>query len=394
MATNGGPKTKTEGLVFGYDTGYPLVSGSHETYRFNKGEPTTNLITNSGTSNTGWVGYGWTGEQAISNDYSNTYEFTATNGWHNRTFDTGVTSGGTIQVTFEYKLKQQETTQNQIFVLNGTHLGSYTNYIGNGSMSFEWQTFNGTFTANADSKIAIGPRGSDSSGLTDIVYIRNLQVEVKDHATPFIQGTRSVSGSLIDLTRTTDIDLSNVSFDSNAQMTFDGTDDSILLTPRVQYSTGSAWTAELIFEPTTTDSWNGIFGGHLNAGGYWMFHNNQNLTYYEGSSAVSGTRISYKSWSIGNTFTLNQDHHLTITYTPTTAGSGSFALYYNGGEKVDTFDYGFYWAHSLDMKKIGSGDSSRYGTNNIKIFKFYNIALSAEEVKQNYNAIKSRFGLT
>jgi len=268
MATIGGPKTKTEGLVFGYDTGYPLVSGSHETYRFNKGEPTTNLITNSGTSNTGWVGYGWTGEQAISNDYSNTYEFTATNGWHNRTFDTGVTSGGTIQVTFEYKLKQQETTQNQIFVLNGTHLGSYTNYIGNGSMSFEWQTFNGTFTANADSKIAIGPRGSDSSGLTDIVYIRNLQVEVKDHATPFIQGTRSVSGSLIDLTRTTDIDLSNVSFDSNAQMTFDGTDDSILLTPRVQYSTGSAWTAELIFEPTTTDSWNGIFGGHLNAGGY------------------------------------------------------------------------------------------------------------------------------
>ena len=106
MATSYSPKIITDGLVFMYDT------DDGKSY---KGEPTTNLITNSGTSNTGWVGYGWTGEQAISNDYSNTYEFTATNGWHNRTFDTGVTSGGTIQVTFEYKLKQQETTHNIIY---------------------------------------------------------------------------------------------------------------------------------------------------------------------------------------------------------------------------------------------------------------------------------------
>ena len=104
-----------DGLVFGYDTGYP-ISDNAVANRFNQGEPTVNLITNSGTSNTGWVGYGWTGSQAISSDYSNTYEFTATNGWHNRTFDTGVTSGGTIYVNFEYKLKQQQTTQNQLFV--------------------------------------------------------------------------------------------------------------------------------------------------------------------------------------------------------------------------------------------------------------------------------------
>jgi hypothetical protein len=217
MATSYSPKIITDGLVFMYDT------DDGKSY---KGEPTTNLITNSGTSNTGWVGHGWTGSQAISNDYSNTYEFTATNGWHNRTFDTGVTSGGTIYVTFQYKLKQQQTTQNQLFVLNGTSLGSYTNWLGSGSMSFEWQTFSGSFTANANSsKIAIGPRGQDSSGLTDIVYIRNLQVEQKPHATPFVNGTRSATQGLLDRTSTSTINISNASFDSNAQMTFDGTDD-------------------------------------------------------------------------------------------------------------------------------------------------------------------------
>ena len=389
-----GPNTTTEGLIFGYDTGYPLVKNNLDSYKFNKGEPTTNLITNSGTSNTGWVGYGWTGEQAISNDYSNTYEFTATNGWHNRTFDTGITSGGTVQVTFEYKLKQQETTQNQLFVLNGTHLGSYTNYIGAGSMTFEWQTFNGTFTANADSKVAIGPRGSDSSGLTDIVYIRNLQVEVKDHTTPFVNGSRSVSGSLIDLTRTTDIDLSNVSFDSNAQITFDGTDDYIDKS-RKQYTIAEPWSVEVVFKPTdgSDTSWNGLFGGNLTAGGYWMFHSAGNLTYYEGHSGTEGTKITYRYWSKTNTFTTDDYHHLIITYTPVNSTTGTFNLYYNGGEKTDSFSWTFLWSHSLDSHYIGRGDGSRYGTNDIHVYKEYNRTLSAAEVKQNYNAIKDRFNI-
>jgi len=53
------------------------------------------------------------------------------------------------------------------------------------------------------------------------------QVELTTHATTFVHGTRSSTQSLIDLTKTTDIDVSNVSFDSNGLPTFDGTDDKI-----------------------------------------------------------------------------------------------------------------------------------------------------------------------
>ena len=80
------------------------------------------------------------------------------------------------------------------FVLNGTHLGTYTNWIGslNGTnlpSLTEWKTFSGTYSGNGDTKLAIGLRGSDSQGLTDTMYVKNLQVENKDHQTPFVNGT-------------------------------------------------------------------------------------------------------------------------------------------------------------------------------------------------------------
>ena len=367
MALAHSPKIVTDGLVFMYDT------GDGKSY---KGEPTTNLITNSGTSNTGWVGYGWTGSQAISNDYPNTYEFTATNGWHNRTFDTGVTSGGTIYVSFQYKLKQQQTSQNQIFVLNGTHLGSYTNYIGNGSMSFEWQTFSGSFTANANSsKIAIGPRGQDSSGLTDIVYIRNLQVEQKPHATPFVNGTRSATQGLLDRTGNTTIDLSNASFDSSAQMTFDGTDDII--------NTGLFSGRNPSTDPFTVEA---VVRSNVTSGNkIWIdaTSNGSNQRFYSAliDSTSHAIGIQGSAWSDPVPSDTNWHHQVIVM-------DGSTAKAYNNGELASSKSYTSYTlAGGLNI----GGRSGYRWVGQIPIFKLYNKALTASEVLQNYNATKSRF---
>ena len=43
MGIKRGPNIFLDNLVFGFDTGFPLVSSSFDTYRFNAGEPTTNL---------------------------------------------------------------------------------------------------------------------------------------------------------------------------------------------------------------------------------------------------------------------------------------------------------------------------------------------------------------
>jgi len=394
MSSNIGPNTTENGLVFGFDTGYPLVSSSISNYRFNKGQPTINLITNSGTSLSGWAGYGWSGGQAISTDYSNTYEFTATNGWHNRTFDTGVNSGGTIHVTFEYKLKQRQTTQNQIFVLNGTHLGSYTNYIGAGSMSFEWQTFNGTFTANANSsKVAIGPRGADSSGLTDIVYIRNLQVESKSHNTPFVNGTRSTTDSLLDTTGNHSINVSGLSFDSSAQIDFDGTDDRI--DTALYHLSGSSHTEEVVVYRGTAGAQQGILSD-LQYGFYGLLFLSNNKIRYRQMQQLSNP-TSYPNISIDTPDTYGVGtYHIVGSFSST----NGFRLYVNGVLKnSNSTNLPFNLSGNRGINHIGVyKDSTSSSYNNpfdgkIYIVKCYNRELTQEEIKNNFNGLRHRFDL-
>jgi hypothetical protein len=86
-------------------------------------------------------------------------------------------------------------------------------------------------------------------------------------------------------------------------------------------------------------------------------------------------------------------HHLTITYTPTSATTGTYNLYYNGGEKTDSFSWTFGWSYSLDMQFIGAGDG-RFGTNDVHYFKQYDRVLTASEIQSNFNAVKGRFSIS
>jgi len=224
-------------------------------------------------------------------------------------------------------------------------------------------------------------------------YVGFAQQEEHPFPTALTDGTRSATEGLKDLTGNSTIDLTNVSFDSNAQMTFDGTDDYINISPNRRLTPEEPWTVELVFKPTNAadTSWNGLFGGYLGGGGYWMFHNGGKLTYYEGYSG--GSLIRYSTWDMSNTFTVNTYHHLVITYTPTSSTSGTYVTYYNGGEKVDSFNWTLTFGYSLEWKFIGSGDGSRHGTNDVAYAKLYNRALTASEIKSNYNAIKGRFNI-
>jgi len=390
-----GPNLIKDRLAFGYDTGYG-VSNNNTATRFYPGEPTTNVTPLADfidTSN--WTGGGWQGSIAVSSDYDNTLEITAYNGWRTFAINHGITTGGTVSVSFEYKLKSAETSNIFGLVLNGRNLGSYHNNLGDISNSDlktrVWKKYNGSFTANSNSygaELAIGLRGSDNAGENNVMYIRNLQVEQKGHSTPYAQTSRSNTSGLIDLKRTIDISLANASFDSTGQPTFDGTSDYISKTRR-QYTT-EPWSVETIFKPTdaTDTSWNGLFGGSLGQGGYWFFHSAGNLGLYSSSGY-----ITYRSWTKANTFIVDEFHHLVITYTPATTTTGTFNLYYNGGEKTMSFSFTFSNIYTLDSQFIGMGGGNRYGTNDVAVYKEYEKVLSADEVKQNYKAYKNRFNI-
>ncbi len=181
-----------------------------------------------------------------------------------------------------------------------------------------------------------------------------------------------------------------VGFDkgNGGSIVFDGVDDYISKT-RKQY-TNEPWSVDIIFKPTDDNDtfWNGLFGGDLGGGGYWFFHNGGKLAFY---NAVG--YITYRTWTKANTFTSGTFHQLTITYVSTGPLTGDFILYYNGGEKTDSFSFTFANSFTLDSKYIGMGGGNRFGTNDVAVYREYEKALTAEEVQQNFNAQRNRFGI-
>lgn len=180
----------------------------------------------------------------------------------------------------------------------------------------------------------------------------------------------------------------------------DGTDDYIEVaqsgisnTP-IERIPSQSWTVEVVFNPwdQSDTSWNGIFGGSLNYGGYWMFHSG-NLTYYEGSSAAEGTRITYTSLTKTSHFHAGNFYHLTISYSSTGTNTGTYNIYLNGGEYFTSFNYTFSFGKSLAIHSIGRGETNRYGTNNIASFKFWDESLTASQILGNYEAHKNRFDM-
>lgn len=403
MAHFHSPRVVSDSLVMYYDTGNALKS-----YR---GEPTTNLATDTPSQG------GWGGTYEVLNSSTKAFRFIINNfaanpgaGWRSFTWDlrayTGqsVTISATVEVpatspgTFAWIMMGQGNTYT-----NNSGAGGYLGYSATSERVYKSDTVKERITWSGiigNTGTANQPSGhigftvwynNGTPGINSYVEVSNVQIEIKSHATPFVNGTRSVTEGLLDMMGNHSFNLTNVSFDSNAKPTWDGTNDYIGMTRR-QYLVSEPWTTELIFKPTdgAHTSWNGLFGGSLSQGGYWMFHSSGNLTYYEGYDGT--TRITYRPWTKANTFTTGNYHHLVITYTPTSSTTGTYTLYYNGGQKTDSFGWTFGWAYSLDMQFIGAGDG-RFGTNDIHHFKQYNRVLTVQEVAQNYQAVKSRFGI-
>tara|TARA_B110000908_G_scaffold169943_1_gene228219 strand:- start:824 stop:1633 length:810 start_codon:yes stop_codon:yes gene_type:complete len=266
--------------------------------------------------------------------------------------------------------------------LNGDHLGSYVNSLGSISAAdtqdlSNWKTFTGTYTANSNSNLAIGLRGADSQGLTDTIYVRNLQVELKGHITPYTTTSRSSTQGLLDLAKTTDINTSTVSFDSNAQLSFDGTDD-ILNTGLFSSRNPSTnpFTIEAVVKSDTTS------GARM-----WLdaTSNGSNQRLYCAHAAVgTGNPMGIQSTAWSSSGVSDTDyHHYVITM------DGSTATLYNNSVPHSTRNYSSYGIQAIN---VGGRNSYRW-VGKIPIFKIYDRTLTSTEILSNYNSYKNRFGI-
>ena len=406
MPTHAGPNTTAENsIVFSYDVG--------DTSNSYIGEPTTNHYGDINTS---------IALRTVAEEY-NTSNWTAN--FSKPLLDIGRVykhTSGTLNSTWSgnsygYTLKNYTYPANAIYTLsawvyvspdcNISQLnisieggGSWIDYnyqydLGNkGTWQRIWLRVNtlGGFSGNA---IPIYPQrwGVTDGSFTGFYAWGGVMLEAKDHITQYTLTSRSVTQGLLPLIGNATIDLSNVSFDSSAKKTFDGTNDYVpvtLNTSIVVYCLEMVWynnnaipnNDTVIGGPTTYQTpieFNGN-GTGVHLGAWTGGMTNEAIHIWAGGGATSNRVAAAVGY-----------HHVVfnwngITYDIWVDGVKTTTYYQNG-----TTPAGLITATSI---KLGRDVDNYCFNGQIPITKIYSRALSSIEVQQNFKQYKSRFNLS
>ena len=410
-----GPHIIKDGLVFGYDTGYGIADNVTG-IRFYKGQPATNVFTVLGTpSNTDQnvtfdvngtgtfkrvaVGTQLGDYKVTSDDVVYSYAL-GVNGCHYHGNDySSVPIGSKVSLNIEYFLS------NDVGSFNSNYLGNFEQLSGVGgswgavsSIKGVWHKVALTRTATATGTLRMlmypGACGGSSLSSTGTIYYKNPTVTITAQPTPFVNGTRSSTASLIDLKETASIDVSNVSFDSTGQPDFDGTNDYLDLGSDVTFKgNGGDWSAEHIVKYdvvpagyNNSTSPGNFLGGTVNYNSWYWSVLNRKLALWNRSPGV---------WKYGSTtLEANKFYHVVLVCEP---GGTSYKMYLNGVEEGGTnASYVYNASHSgISARYFGVGyaPSTRVVNGKIPVTRIYEKALSATEIKQNFNAYKNRFSI-
>ena len=216
-------------------------------------------------------------------------------------------------------------------------------------------------------------------------YICGIQYErnIATHCTQFTPAgtTRSSTQGLLDISGGgSSINLASVSFNSNAMMNFDGTDDTVSIPSNSSNNVSGNITMELILRR-----------GAASAAAV-MHKEVQYTLYITAGGAISYADSSYWSYNgfgyHGNV-TTDTYHHLVATK------SGSLVTIYLDGNTVISQNFGSAISQTNNTLYIGSyNGGSNYFNGYIPVSKVYSKALTANEVLQNYNHYKTRFNIT
>jgi hypothetical protein len=228
-------------------------------------------------------------------------------------------------------------------------------------------------------------------GDTIVVDITNSQIEQNSHATPFVSGTRSSTQGLLPLIGSMTFPLNTVSFDSAAQIFFDGTDDRILIEGFTNKPTTEI-TCEAWIKPTKPSVGTGTIRGGAISSTNSMYlgiidsTDGGNTFSMHWANQTTSSRVSNFNGQIPN----NTWTHLVGTYDGATARA-----YLNGIEIWSAAQTGTIPDASYYIGTYGGvpvdGVHNFHGY--IPVAKIYNRSLTATEVMNNYRHYKTRFGV-
>ena len=394
MAGAAGPNTSEAGLVFAYDT------GNIDTCFY--GEPTTNVAfsanPNLNSNSNWWINSG----NATFNDNDTSItkpsilnvDTGAIKVFSAQTTTTGNQQLGSSIVginpstTYSFSIWYYFTgTTMQIppYVRTAVNNNDLAYFAYNGSTNYltwprnQWILLKATvLTQSNETGIYMSSYIGDTLG--EKVYYFGYQVEQKSHCTPLVLGTRSGTQGMVPFISPASIDIDTVSFDSSANVIYDGTNDYIDLN-RTATQLGiydASYTAECFCYPTVLSSDRTMFGTDQT-----VFRQGLHLT-FRGNVIYMG---HYSSDYSAGTVTINNWYHIVFRYN---AATSMASIFKNGVLQGSGAIASFIGTTTIFTgREFGAGNFAGY----IPIAKIYNRPLTDLEVAQNFQAIQYRFGI-
>ena len=181
----------------------------------------------------------------------------------------------------------------------------------------------------------------------------------------------------------TNMDGANLDSANGGSFTFDGTDEYVNCGNDSSLNVGNNITVNVWFYVNQTASFDAIIAKVVNDYSLgWELDNSSGT--FRVTLRPSATQINLVagSLSVGNWYMG------TMTFDNTTA-----RLYLNGVQTGSTTSGGPVTLNSTQSLTIGRRVQGSFYDGNIPQVSIYNRALTAQEVQQNFNATKSRFGL-
>lgn len=359
MSVSAGPSIQTDGLVFHYDSANSLKSW--------RGKPTVNYISNP----TEEMPRGEFGQYRDLAPTFNTY--------------------GLVPYSLSMDIKANKDGGVYVYMQNGSS-SKYNFVSANASATTEWQRFyfnniTPSISTPSDTAAILATYTGYGSGINPTV--RNIQLELGSFATPFVDGTRSTAQAITDLTNNNTITASSLTYASDGTFSFVRANSNYLnisanTDTRFQnsYQTWSAWVNIASTGPNGySELWNN--GG------------NQGMTIQWRAGAI-GFFIyngAYLDYPVSVTNALNTWMNITCVID----NIARVMILYKNGALVGTSPQWSPYVPPNGGVHIGgnfaTGNGGDFTQGNISNVQLYNRALSATEIQQNFNALRTRYGI-
>lgn len=374
MGCSAGPNIVKDNLVFAYE---------QDNKKSWKGKPTTNLYADGDylSKTLHPVRNGpWTFPEGVFDPNGNQViriDQDGTTSYHGRdipvTIDTTYTASCWIYVSPDCDSTLVRLTGEQGFAPDAS-------YDLNNKGTWQFVSVSGVATTT-NARILVYQQSNMTTGYC---LFGSVQFEEGSFPTPFVEGSRSSTNSIIDLTKNNVVTVNGLTYNADGTFEFNGSTDTGFSIPgNIDFT--DEQTIEMILYSKEADTsrrnpYNQAYGGF----GTITHEPDGRISYYFGTQGGNAGPYTSVSSNIPCT---------TLTHVVVTRDITSIRHYENGVLKNTTANvYGSLPAFSTANINIGSGYAGKF-LGEIPLVRLYNKALTESEVKNNFKALKDRYSL-